>query len=77
MRKSLGLTFTNLMDPGSGTIKRYGILNQEQGEIPHPAALVIDRQGVVRFVRVDEDYRKRPSGEELLNELRRLQAAKK
>lgn len=77
MRKSLELTFTNLMDPGSTTIKRYGILNQGQGEIPHPTALVIDRQGIVRFLRVDEDYRKRPSNEELLNELKRLQATKK
>ncbi len=72
MRKSLGLTFVNLMDPGSETIKRYGILNGAHGEIPHPTALVIDTQGLIRFIRVDEDYRKRPTNEELLRELRRL-----
>jgi peroxiredoxin len=74
MRKSLGLTFTNLLDPVSETIKRYGILNQEHGAIPYPTALVIDRQGVIRFLRVDEDYKKRPSNDELLKELKRLQA---
>lgn len=73
MRESLGLTYVNLMDPGSVTIKRYGVLNQANGEIPHPTALVVDKRGVVTFVRVDEDYRKRPTNEELLRELRRLQ----
>ncbi len=76
MRKDLGLTFANLIDPDSETIKRYGILNEGKGKIPHPTALVIDRQGVVRFVRVDEDYRKRPSNDELLEALRQLQTRK-
>lgn len=72
MRKDLGLTFTNLMDPVSETIKRYGVLNQEHGAIPHPTAIVLDKQGVVRFLRLDEDYRKRPTNQELLDALRRL-----
>jgi len=74
LRSSLGLTYLNLMDPDSETIRRYGILNEEQGEIPHPTALIIDRQGIIRFVRVDEDFKKRPSNEELLEALRRLEA---
>lgn len=72
LRKGLGLTFTNLMDPDSETIKRYGILDQEHGAIPHPTEIVLDKQGVVRFLRVDEDYRKRPTKQELLDVLRRL-----
>lgn len=76
MRKSLGLTIVNLMDPGSETIKRYGVLNEANGEIPHPTALVVDKQGMVVFVRIDEDYRKRASNEELLQELRQLQIKK-
>ena len=77
MRKSLGLAFTNLMDPASETIKRYGILNEEHGAIPHPTAIVLDKEGIVRFLRIDEDYRKRPTSEELLEALRQLQPAKK
>ncbi len=72
MREKLDLTFPTLMDPGSRTIRSYGILNTEDGEIPHPAALVIDRKGVVRYARIDEDYKKRPSNEELLQALREL-----
>ena len=73
LRSSLGLTYLNLMDSGSKTIKRYGILNEGQGEIPHPTAVIVDRQGIIRFLRVDEDYKKRPSNEELLEALRRLE----
>lgn len=50
MRQDLGLTFVNLMDPGSETIKRYGVLNEADGTIPHPTALVVDKDGVVAFV---------------------------
>ncbi len=60
------------MDPGSVTIKRYGVLNEAQGEIPHPTAVVIDTRGIVRFVRVDEDYKKRPSSRELLEAIGRI-----
>jgi peroxiredoxin len=73
MRKDLGLSFTNLMDPVSETIKRYGVLNETHGAIPHPTGLVLDTKGVIRFLRVDEDYRKRPTNEELLDALKRLQ----
>ncbi len=72
MRGNLGLTFVNLMDPASETIKRYGILNEQQGQIPHPTALVIDKRGIIRYARVDEDYKKRPSNQELLQVLQRI-----
>ena len=68
----MSLTYLNLMDPGSTTIKRYGILNEAQGEIPHPTAIVIDKLGMIRFIRVDEDYKKRPTNEELLEAIRRI-----
>ena len=42
MREKMNLDVVNLMDPGSETIKRYGILNETQGQIPHPTTLVID-----------------------------------
>jgi hypothetical protein len=40
--------------------------------IPYPAALIIDKKGLVRYVRVDEDYRERPSIEELRDALQVL-----
>jgi len=59
-----------LLDPGAETIKRYGVYNLESDRvIPHPTALIIDKQGVVRYVRVDENYRERPTVEEILQAL--------
>jgi YVTN family beta-propeller protein len=62
------------MDPDLAVIRRYGILNEEQGNIPHPTAAIVDRAGIVRYLRVDRDYTKRPSTTELLEALRRLDA---
>ena len=75
MRAKLGLTLVNLIDPGSKIIRRYGILNEGQGAIPHPATVVVDREGIVRFFEMDEDYTKRPSNERILAALRPLRAA--
>lgn len=75
LRQDRGLQFPVLVDPDCETIKRYGILNEQAGNIPHPTALVIDKAGVVRFVRVDVDYKVRPEPEELLAALRSLDEA--
>lgn len=57
-------------------IDRYGLRNPNHpasyGIVPHPTALVIDRDGVIRYKRVDVDYKVRPSSEELLEALREL-----
>jgi len=67
-----GLTFPVLYDDGSAVIRRYGVLNERTGVLPHPTALVIDRQGIVRYARTDEDYRIRPPASDLLAALRAL-----
>ncbi len=72
MRKEMDLTLVNLIDSDSETIKQYGILNKGHGALPHPAAYVIDQMGKIRFVRIDENYRMRPSNETLLGELRAI-----
>ncbi len=70
LRDEEGLQMPFLLDPDAVIIKDYGIYNEESDRvIPHPAAVLIDRDGVVRYVRVDENYRERPSVEELLEAL--------
>ena len=66
LREKLGLGFPTLSDADLATIRGYGILNPKSGKLPHPTALVIDREGVVRYVRVDEDYKQRPPSAVLL-----------
>lgn len=75
LRQDRGLEFPVLVDPDCGIIKEYGILNEQAGNIPHPTALVIDKAGVVRYVRVDVDYKVRPEPKELLEALRALDEA--
>lgn len=65
-----GLELTFLVDPEAEVIDRYGLRNPDHppsyGVAPHPAALVIDRDGVIRYKRVDVDYKVRPAAGELV-----------
>jgi len=68
--------FTFLSDPEHGVIDRYGILNPDGSRrgIPHPAAYVIDKRGIVRWRDVQTDYKIRPTNEEILTALRAVRA---
>lgn len=69
-----GLAFPILHDPEGETIKTYGLWNEgfTHGVVPHPTALVIDREGSVAWKRVDTDYRERPPAEDLVAAVRAL-----
>jgi len=73
--KVAGITFPLLSDADLSITTAYGILNQRQ-HLAHPTSLVIDRGGVVRYVREDIDFRVRPAAEELLGTLRALSRQK-
>ncbi len=64
------LGFPLLFDPRSKTIDRYGLRDpdyrgKELDGVPRPAVFVVDQQGVVRWSKVETDYRERPSIEEI------------
>lgn len=64
---------TFLSDPGHRVIDRYGLLNpfSDRG-IPHPTTLVLDREGVVRWKFIEEDYKVRPTNRMILEALEGL-----
>lgn len=70
------LEYTFLHDDGGEVIERYGLRNLQHppdaGVLPHPASLVIDREGRIRYKRVDVDYSVRPPAEELVEAVRSL-----
>jgi len=68
------LAFPILRDPEGETIIRYRIRNERHtdGVLPDPTALVIDREGKVRWKRIDVDYTKRPPAEDLVEAVRAL-----
>ena len=60
------IEFALLSDGDQIAIKAWGIVNPEKQTIPHPTAVVVDGGGVVRYLRQDVDYTKRPSVSEVL-----------
>lgn len=76
--KKLGLAF-NLDDATKTKYKGFGIdLAKHNGNgewsLPHPATLVVDTKGVVRYAFVTEDYTKRAEPEEVLAAVKNLTA---
>ena len=64
--KRRGITFPLLSDPGSATIKRYGIFNttvpetnQQSYGIPFPGTLMLNTQGVVTSRFFEQAYQER------------------
>jgi peroxiredoxin len=70
-----GLEFPVLVEADLQATQAYGILNQKSPKVPHPTVLVIDREGIVRFFHLDENYRRRPKPEVILEALRDLRPA--
>lgn len=63
------LDLVMLSDPDLEVTTRYGLVNPKQNSVPHPTAVVVDPDGVVRYIRVDEKYSERPSAAELMEQL--------
>jgi peroxiredoxin len=64
--------FPLLEDKDHKVIDRYGVYNPDGKGWPHPTSLVIDPQGVVRWKFVEVDYKKRPSNEQIRQQLSRI-----
>ena len=64
--------FPLLEDKDHKVIDRYGIFNPDGRGWPHPATLVIDPKGVVRWKFVEVDYNKRASNEQIRRELAKI-----
>jgi peroxiredoxin len=64
------VTFSLLSDPKSAVIDRYGIRDPAYAKenidgVPKPAVFVLDQRGRVRWAKIENDYRERPSNEEV------------
>ena len=68
LAKKQKLTFPLLADPDGETLIAWGLRNPaiDAKPVPHPTAIAIDAEGVIRYLRTDEDFRERPAPEELL-----------
>jgi peroxiredoxin len=64
------ITFPILSDPDHKVIDTYGLHDpayegQKVNGIPHPAVYVINKQGKVVWVKVESNYRERPTNQEI------------
>ncbi len=72
-----GFNFPLLSDADHRVIDRYGLLNEQaKRPIPHPATYVIDRKGAVRWKFVEVDYKLRPSNEDVLAQIKKIETSK-
>ena len=67
-RGAVRITF--LFDPHAKTIDRYGLRDpayrsEKLDGVPRPSVFVLDQQGRVRWEKIENDYRERPSNEEV------------
>lgn len=72
-----GFNFLLLSDANHRVIDRYGLLNEQSKRgWPHPATYVIDREGAVRWKFVEVDYKTRPSNEDVLAQVKKIETGK-
>jgi len=78
---SRGITFPLISDPGSATIKRYGIFNDTVDPksrtygIPHPGTFILDRNGVVQSRFFEDAYQERYTASTILSTIGRASPA--
>jgi peroxiredoxin len=72
------VSFPFLLDEDRTVIKTYGLyhrLGTDAFKIAHPATLIVDRGGVIRFVYRGDSQSDRAPLEQVLDALRKLQSA--
>jgi peroxiredoxin len=74
LARKAGYTFPILSDRDAAVIRRYDLLHKGAGggDVARPAEFLVDRNGVVRWRNLSEDYRVRARVEEMLAEARKL-----
>jgi peroxiredoxin len=64
--------FPLLEDKDHKVINRYGIFNPDGSAWPHPSTYVIDPRGIVQWKFIEVDYKKRPSNEQIRQQLAKI-----
>ena len=74
LARKAGYTFPLLSDPKATVIRRYDVLHAGVGiggtDVARPAEFLLDRNGVVRWRNLTEDYRVRARGENVIERAR-------
>ena len=64
------LGFPLLLDARSKVIDRYRLRDPAYTNgVPHPTVLILDQNGTIRWMKIESDYRERPTNEEVATAL--------
>jgi peroxiredoxin len=67
--KSLPDNFHFVTDPDLKTVNLYGLRWNAAGETAYPSTVVVDRQGIVRFVKISRSHGDRSAAPDVLKVL--------
>ena len=75
--QTLNARFQILSDSDRKVITSYGVLNPtEHDGIAHPSVFILDKEGRIKYMYVGKDPQDRPSDETILEEVKKVTAAK-
>jgi peroxiredoxin len=71
------IAYRLLSDPDAKTIDAYGLRDERYADksvfgIPRPAILVLDKKRKIVWAKIEDDYKKRPTNEEIRAELDKI-----
>lgn len=76
LAEGLRLGYRFVSDADLAVTRRYGLLHAGAGpngtDVPRPATVVLDRDGVVRWFSVSRNYQVRPDPDDVLRAVRAL-----
>lgn len=74
--EGLHLSYRFVADPDLAVTRRYGLIHRGGGpggvDVPRPATVVLDRDGVVRWVSLSDNYQVRPDPRDVVRAVRAL-----
>jgi peroxiredoxin len=77
MGLAIGAKFQILSDSDHKVIESFGVLNaKEHGGIAHPSTFIIGKDGRILYAYVGKDPGDRPEDDAIINELKKISAAK-
>ena len=79
MAQRLRLGYRFVADPDLAVTRRYGLVHARGGQhgedVPIPTTVVLDRDGVVRWLWIADNFQVRPDPDDVLRAVRALPAA--
>jgi peroxiredoxin len=76
LAEGLRLGYRFVADPDLAVTRRYGLIHRRGGpggvDVPRPATVVLDRDGIVRWFALSDNYQVRPDPRDIVRAVRAL-----